>query len=175
MAAKPEPSPRATAGLESIGAMMTGAAQAHARALELTQGWAQSVLGTLQEQATSYSALLTSVDTSLRATEQAIKSQAETTKAMAESLEASRNIVSTAMSAQQQTADRIETLVRGLVDVLGGQLETLRAQMQASQAMLPDPVAAQSNLFLEATKDWVDVYDQMIRGAATTLQHEDRE
>lgn len=155
-----------TSGLESIGAMVQSAVGAQSRALEVTQGWSESVLGTLKEQAESYGAMLRSVDSSLRAMEQAIKSQTETTKALAESLEASRQVVSTAMSAQQHSIEQVESFVGGMLGVLTSQLQALRTQVEIGQGMLSDPISGQSAAFLEMSRDWMNTYTRLL-GAAT--------
>ncbi len=145
----------------SIGAMVFDAVRAQERALEMSQGWSENVVATLKEQAASDSALLHSVDASLRAMEQAVKSQAEATKALTENLEASRKVVSTAMTTQQHTVERVETFVGGVLDALSGQLQTMRTQMEAGQGVLADPGAAPSKVLLQMTQDWMDAYGQL--------------
>jgi hypothetical protein len=122
----------------------------------MTQGWSEGVLSTLKEQADSYTALLRSVDASLRAMEQASTSQAQRTNALVRSLEASREVVSTVMSAHQHSIDRVETFLQGMLDVLTGQLEELRMQGDICQAMVSDRVAAQSATFMKVSQDWMD-------------------
>lgn len=165
MATKPHNRPPAITGLESAGAFVVEAVRAQERVLDMTQGWSESVLGTLKEQADSYTTLLRSVDASLRAMEQAITSQAQTTKALAESLEASREVVSTVMGAHQHSVDRVETFVQGMLDVLTGQLQALRTQVDIGQAMLSDPVAAQSATFMKMSQDWMDAYGRLMNSA----------
>ncbi len=158
----------ATSGLESIGAMVHQAVGAQERALEVTQGWSESVLGTLKEQAESYGAMLRSVDASLRAMEQAIKSQTETTKALAESLEASRQVVGTAMEAQQHSIEQVESFVGGMLGVLTGQLQAVRTQVEIGRGMLSDPLSAQSEIFLKMSQDWMDAYGRLLGAASTS-------
>ncbi len=121
MATKPKAGPGATTGLDSVGAMVQHAIQAQERALEVTQSWSESTLDTFQEQAESYGTMLRSVDVSLQGMEQAIKSQADATKALAESLESSRQVVSSVMGAQQDSGERVESLIVGMLDVLKSQ------------------------------------------------------
>lgn len=172
MATKPHKGPGATTGLESVGMFVDEAIQAQERALEMTQGWSESVLGTLKEQADGYSALLRSVDASLRAMEQAITSQAQTTKALAESLEASRQVVGTAMDAQQHSIDRVESFVTGMLDVLTGQRHALRTRVEIGQAMLSDPAVAQGAAFLKMSQDWVDAYGRLLNSASGSFRRE---
>ncbi len=173
MAAK-QSTTQASTPMASLDAMVSGAVQAQQRAISVTQDFSESVLGALKEQAASYSALLRSVDTSLRSMEQAIKSQAESTKALSESLEASRQVVTTAMAAQQQGIERVETFVGSMLGVLGGQLKTLRRQVEIGKTMLSDPVGAQSDMFLQATQEWMGAYDQIVTAAMAPFQHNEK-
>jgi hypothetical protein len=172
VATKPQKRPRAIPGSESAGAFVVEAVRAQERVLDMTQGWSEGVLGTLKEQADSYTALLRSVDASLRAMEQAITSQAQTTKALAGSLEASREVVSTVMSAHQHSIDRVETFLQGILDVLTGQLEALRMQVDIGQAMLSDPVAAQSATFMKMSQDWMEAYGRLMDTASGSFRPE---
>ncbi|MBA2560296.1 MAG: hypothetical protein H0V07_10515 [Propionibacteriales bacterium] len=175
MATKPENRSQATAGLESIGAMVSDAVRAQERALTVTQNWSESILGTLKEQADSYSTLLRSVDASLRAMEQAIKSQAETTKALAESLEASRKVVGSAMETQKNSVERVETFVGGMLEMLSGQLKALRSQVELGQGMLSDPIGAQSKMYLQITQDWMDAYGRLLNAAPASFGRQARD
>jgi hypothetical protein len=152
-------------GAESVGSFVREAMRTQERTLELGQGWAEGLLGTLKDQAESYGVLLRSVDSSLRAVEKAITSQAEATQALATSLEASRQIVSTAMTAQERSLERVETLIRGMLAVLAGQLQALRTQVELGQGQLTGPVSDQSAALLAMTRDWMGAYNRLL-GAA---------
>lgn len=108
--------------------------------------------------------MLRSVDASLRAMEQAVRSQAETTKALAESLEASRQVVESATQTHQRSFEQVESWVEGMLTALDEQLSLRRAQVETGRA-LTDPVAAQGEVFLAMTQDWMDAYRRMA-GAA---------
>lgn len=170
MARKTGTTPAAPAGFEAIGTMVHDAVRAQRRSLEVTQGWSESVLGTLKEQAESYGALLRSVDASMRAMEQAIKSQAETTKALAESLEASRQIISTAVHTQEQSVDRVENFIGGMLSSLTEQMQALRGQLEMGQQLLTDPLSAPS-AFVKLTQDWMDAYGRMLSTVSSSPQH----
>jgi hypothetical protein len=156
--------------VEGVGDLVRESVRAHGRTLELTQGWSEDVLGTLKEQAASYGVMLRSVDASLRAMEQAVKSQAESTRALAESLKSSREVVDSAMAAHRQSVERVETYVGGLLEVLTGQLQALRGQVELGQDMLgqdmlSDPVGASGAMFLKVTQDWAEAYQRLFAAA----------
>jgi hypothetical protein len=104
--------------------------------------------------------------------EQAITNQAQTTKALAGSLEVSREVVSTVMGAHQHSIARVETLLQGMLDVLTGQLEALRMQVDSRQAMLSDPVAAQSATFMKMSQDWMEAYGRLMNTASGSFRPE---
>jgi hypothetical protein len=151
--------------VEGVGDLVRESVRAHGRALELTQGWSEDVLGTLKDQAASYGTMLRSVDASLRAMERAVTSQAESTKALAESLKSSREVVDSAMAAHRQGVERVETYVGGLLEVLTGQLQALRGQVELGQDMLSDPVGASGAMFLKVTQDWTEAYQRLFAAA----------
>ena len=159
--AKRDTGTEAKAGGESVGDMVRESVRAYGRALEMSQNWSESMLVTLKDQAESYGSMLRSVDTSLRAMERSVKSQAETTKALAESLKASREVVDSAMSAHRHSVDRVETSVGGMLDVLSGQLQALRSQVELSQTVLSDPLSAQHEMLLSMTQDWAEAYRRL--------------
>jgi hypothetical protein len=173
MPAKQDKTP-ASVGIESLGAMVNSAVQAQERALTVSREFSENVLGTVKEQAANYSSLLRSVDASLRSMEQAVSSQAASTKALLDSLEASREVVSTAMVAQQQGLERVETFIASMLGVLGSQLNALRAQVDTGKKMMSDPAAAQSDVFLKVTQDWMSAYDQILKVATAPFQQGDR-
>jgi len=141
---------------------LSDAVAAQTRALRMSQDWSQTILTTLKEQAESYQAMLASVDASMRAMERAIQSQAESTQALAESLESSRRVVTGAMDAQEHSIERVERFVGGLLDVLTGQSQAISQQMEIGQAMLTDPLSAQSAAFTELTQQWLSAYGRLL-------------
>lgn len=159
----PADNPWGTApGLESMGSVAKTAVEAYERTLSLMQTWSEGIMATYREQSESYAAMLLSVDKSLRAMEQVVESQAKTTKALAESLDASRQVVTAAMNSNQQSTERIETFVSGVLDVLTGQLEAVRSQVDLGQTMLTTPASEQGALFLKMTQDWTDAYSRLL-------------
>lgn len=165
MAVKPKQNAGQDPAVEPVTSFVQGAMHAQRRALDMTQAWSETILTTIKEQAASYGALLKSVDASLTAMQQAVKSQAEATKALADSLDASRQVVRSAMEAQQHSIAQVEGMVGGILKAVTGQLDTLRAQVKAGQDMLASPAAAQSELFLSMTQDWMDAYSQLMGGS----------
>jgi len=151
-----------TPGLESMGAVARSAVEAYERTLNLMQTWSEGIMATYREQGESYTAMLVSVDKSLRAMEQVVENQAKTTKALAESLDASRQVVTSAMKLNQHSTERVETFVTGVLDVLTGQLEAIRSQVDLGQTMLSTPASGQSALFLKMTQDWTDAYSRLL-------------
>jgi hypothetical protein len=152
----------AAPGLESIGAVARSAVEAYERTLSLVQTWSEGIMATYREQTESYAAMLLSVDKSLRAMEQVVESQAKTTKALAESLDASRQVVTTAMKSNQHSTERVETFVNEVLEVLTGQVEAIRSQVELGQTMLSTPVAGQSAMFLKMTQDWTQAYSRLL-------------
>jgi len=153
--------------------MAYDAVRAHQRALETAQGWSTTLLDTLKEQTKSYSAMLRSVDASLRAMEQAVTSQAETTKALAESLEASRQVVASATTTHQRSFEQVEKWVDGMLTALDEQLGALRAQVEAGQALTANPVAAQGEAFLAMTQEWMEAYRRLAAAAPASWHPRD--
>jgi len=149
-------------GLESMGAVARSAVEAYERTLKLMQTWSEGIMATYREQTESYAAMLVSVDKSLHAMEQVVENQAKTTKALAESLDASRQVVTAAMKSNQHSTERIETFVSGVLEVLTGQLEAIRSQVDLGQTMLSTPVTDQGALFLKMTQDWTDAYSRLL-------------
>jgi uncharacterized membrane-anchored protein YhcB (DUF1043 family) len=152
----------AASGFESMNAMARSAVEAYERTLSLVQTWSEGIMSTYREQSESYAAMLTSVDKSLRAMEQVVENQAKTTKALAESLDASRQVVTTAMSSNQASTERVETFVTEVLGVLNAQLETVRNQVSLGQTMLSNPVAGQSAMFTKMTQDWTEAYTRLL-------------
>lgn len=153
--------------LESMGAMAQSAVKAYEQSLNLVQAWSDGIMATYREQSESYLAMLRSVDKSLRAMEQVVESQAKTTQALAESLTASREVVTGAMNSNQQSTERVETYVNNVLEMLTGQLETLRSQVDLGQSMMSSPVAGQ-NAVLKMTQDWTDAYRRMLETSMPT-------
>ena len=164
MASPPKPGWATTSvpGVESLGGMVDNAVESYERTLNLVQSWFEGILATYQEQAASYGAMLRSVDASLHALEEAVEGQAKITKALGESLDASRQVVTAATSANENSTERIEKFVGDVLAVLTGQLQALKSQIDVGQAMMSDPMSTQSALFLKMTQDWSDAYGRML-------------
>jgi len=160
-------------GLESMGAVARSAVEAYERTLNLMQSWSEGLMATYREQTESYGAMLISVDKSLRAMEQVVENQAKTTKALAESLDASRQVVTAAMKSNEHNTERVETFVSGVLDVLTGQLEAIRSQVDLGQTMLSTPASGQGALFLKMTQDWTEAYSRLLSTSPFTLPKSD--
>jgi hypothetical protein len=166
MATTPNEASGGSGPFRAVGEMAYDAVRAQQRTLELAQGWSETLVATLKEQAETYGVLLRSVNASLLAMEQAVKSQAQVTQALADSLEASRQIVQTATDTHQHSFERVETFVGGMLEVLSSQLQALRTQINLSREMFSDPVSAQGDVFLKMTQDWTDAYSQLLGSAS---------
>jgi hypothetical protein len=53
----------------------------------------------------------------------------------------------------QHSIERVETFVGAMLDVLTGQLQTLRTRVQIGPETLSDPASAPSAAFLKVTQD----------------------
>jgi archaellum component FlaC len=149
-------------GFESMNAMARSAMEAYERTLNLVQTWSEGIMSTYREQSESYAAMLISVDKSLRAMEQVVENQAKTTKALAESLDASRQVVTAAMSSNQHSTERVETFVSEVLEVLNGQVEAVRNQVELGQKMLSTPASGQGAMFTKMAQDWTDAYSRLL-------------
>jgi hypothetical protein len=147
-------------GLDSIAAMTRNVVRAQERNLELTQGWLDSVLGAMQEQARSYVNLLHAAEASLTAVEKALETQAETNRALKESLDAFHGMVMGAAATQTQTMERIEGFLAGTLETLRTQLEALRTQAAAGQTLISgvEPGAA----FERLAEEWMGAYRALL-------------
>jgi hypothetical protein len=94
--------------------------------------------------------------------EQVVENQAKTTKALAESLDASRQVVDAAIKSNQHSTERVETFVTEVLEVLSGQLEAIRSQVDLGQTMLSTPMAEQGALFVQMTQDWTKAYSRLL-------------
>jgi hypothetical protein len=158
-------SPSAPPGMESVSAIVQDAIGAHERVLQLSQSWSEGIVRTLKDQAESTTALLRSIDASMKAMERALASQAESNRALADSLEASQSIVRSAVSANEHTLEQVESFFGGMLSVLTGQLQALRTQVDASKTFLGGPASSQSALFMQMTQDWMDAYRRLLAAA----------
>jgi hypothetical protein len=162
MATERENTPSVIPGMESVSAIVNDAMGAHGRMLQLSQSWSEGILQTLKDQTESTTALLRSIDSSMRAMERALASQAESNRALAESLEASQSIVRSAVTAQEHTVEQVERFFGGMLSVLTGQLQALRTQVESSRALLAGPASSQTSGFLQMTQDWMDAYRRLL-------------
>ncbi len=154
----------AAAAFEQMGRLFHDAVEAQGQAVNRAQGWSTDIMAAYREQVEEYNALLKGVNRSLRAMEELVESQTKATKAMSESLDASRELVNTAVAANQRSLDRVESLLASMVQQSTRQLEVLSSQMQASQSMVPGPLAAQNAAYLALAREWTDAFNNFLSG-----------
>jgi DNA repair exonuclease SbcCD ATPase subunit len=149
------PQTPAEAGLKAMQDVVGGAVTSHQRSVKLAQDWAESVIETYRNQAESYRALTDAMRSSMKALESTLQSQEETNRALKESLDAYRNVIESANQTQERNAQLAENFFDDII-------ETLRSQIESSQALLSEPVARQQEFFQNVTQEWIDAYMRLL-------------
>jgi hypothetical protein len=72
----------------------------------------------------------------------------------------------------QHSIERVETFVGAMLDVLTGQLQTLRTRVQIGPETLSDPASAPSAAFLKVTQDWTDPYRRLLGAAPASFRRD---
>lgn len=155
----------APAGAQWVGETMQEVVRGQERSLALTKGWWEGALKALKDQADSYAAMLQAMESSFTAVEKAVGSQAEANRALMESLETSRSMISRAAKNQEQNVKAVEGLFAGALETLKMQAETMRAQVQGSQALLGASGPEQSQALERVTQGWLDAYSSMLESS----------
>jgi hypothetical protein len=151
-----------TPSLESMRAVTRSSMEAYEKTIHLAQSWTEGIMVTYTEQAESYGAMLKAVDKSLDAMEEVVENQSKITEALGESLDASRQAVAAAMHSNTHSTERVETFVGEVLQLLNGQLDVLRGQIEIGQSMLSTPASAQSAMFLKMSQDWAEAYERLL-------------
>ncbi len=150
--------------------MLRNYARAQERSLGATTDWSASIVGAVTEQATSYTALLRSVQSSLTAMEQALESQAATNRALKESLDAAREVITSASAAQERQVRLANELLAQTLGTFESQLEALRSQVQSGARLLTGPAAGQSEAFRRMADDWISAYSRLLDTSLSSLR-----
>jgi hypothetical protein len=139
------------------------AIEAQERAVTQAQSWAVNIMSAYREQAEDHSALLQSVNRSLRAAEDLLESQTKATKALSESLEASRQLMETLAGSHQRGLDRLQAMVTDAVEQVSGRLQPPAPPAGASDTPT-SPLNAPNATYLQLTNEWLDALNRFMSG-----------
>jgi len=153
----------AAAAFGPLGTLFRDAVQAQERALTQAQNWSVDAMAAYREQVEDQSALLRSMSRSLEAMEALVESQTRATQALGESLDAFRELGETLVSSHQRGLDRLDALVRDVVDQVGGQLQAFRPPADAA-GPVPNAMTQQSAAYVQATQDWMEALTALLGG-----------
>jgi hypothetical protein len=159
------PDDASRAGPDPLTRFFRDAVEAQERAINQAQGWSTSIMAAYKEQAEDHSALLRSVDRSLRATEELLESQTKATKALTESLEASRQLMETLVGSHQRGLDRLQGMVTDAIEQVSGRLQAPAPQPGVSDTAT-SPLAAQNAAYVQMTNEWLDALNRFMSGGS---------
>jgi hypothetical protein len=158
-------------GAEWPAAFLGEVIKAQGMAMSQAQNWSIEVMAAYRQQAEEYGAVLQAVNRLLQAAERSqlamadlAESHAKATKALSDSVDASRELVSTAEASNRKGLERLESLVTGMVEQVGGQVATLSEQMPMTSSTVTGPLAAQNAAFSELTRTWMDAFNSLLSG-----------
>jgi hypothetical protein len=152
------------AAFEPIASFLRDAVKAQEDAMSQAQTWSVNVMAAYREQADEFNAMLQAVNRSLLAMEELVQSQTKATRALGESLEASRQLVDTAVTSNQRSLERLESLVKGMVDQVGGQLQALGHETPTTGSVESGPLAAPNEAYLTMARAWMDAFNSFLGG-----------